>query len=104
VHYPRVPSWCFVCFALVACRDVEPVHSTPPRSHEVPGADRSDSGAAPAPPDPDEAKACAVLCAVPGGIRECPAGTPCPSESARDVASDTSLEKSLCTGARPSKQ
>jgi hypothetical protein len=50
-------------------------------------------------PDPspeDSDPLCEVLCQVPGGVTECPAGTPCPTVAARKLALEGAASRSLC--------
>lgn len=52
---------------------------------------------------PDE-EACALLCRVPGGVDECPVGTPCPAASSNEIDSRTALHANLCARANPGEQ
>ena len=87
----RCAGLTLVC-VLLACSETPSPHAT----YELPAADCSNK------PDESttESEACAILCAVPGGVTECPAGTPCPMGSSQAPRIEADLDRSLCRDAK----
>lgn len=83
----------FVLLGLIACGR----ERTADKPIAVPGASEVECA-----PEPSE-ELCAVLCRVPGGVEECPVGTPCPDRAAEQEETETLVQKSLCSRADTGK-
>ena len=94
----RVAS-AWLLYALSACSQERPARESVP-AEENPVVDCTGAADA-ALPNPDAL--CAVLCQVPGGVDECPVGTPCPRDAPApaDVDQQNAVQQSLCERADP---
>jgi hypothetical protein len=87
-----IPSLLFI-LPLVACsqKSTPNAPASPEDLHVARCASESD--------DPEPTEACALLCRVPGGVDECPVGTPCPVDPPNDGDGQSVIHKSLCARA-----
>lgn len=91
---------CFVCTAgalaaaLMACQGPDRAPAPNSQQHD---ASTVDCAPDKNPPSDGQDTACAVLCGIPGGVEECPVGTPCPRDGTAKDGQGASLDQSLCT-------
>jgi hypothetical protein len=84
---------CVLCLALFACGGKSP-GSVPAASVDSPDPSSCASESGEGEGDSDEL--CALLCQVPGGVEECPAGTPCRSRAPSAIDPQTAIDDNLC--------
>jgi hypothetical protein len=83
---------------LMACQapDRAPAPASNPPRHDAPTVDCAPDKKS---PSNEQDGICAVLCGIPGGVEECPVGTPCPRDGSAKNGQGANLDQSLCARA-----